>query len=288
MHFAANHLTEEDTAQLIYAALSTTWPETSFATSFSGTSMHIHWVDGPWEDDVYAIASHYIAPNADSDWANTIILAAPTGSIYCAHPGLDELELDRMVSESTVEAVVYALVARGVPHEQASAPHLLDCASDPHAPTLDALAELNEHSAPLPPGIVCDEPDGVDEVDAHVTELCNLLDTWCNARREFPVDGLQQLAHALPDPECQAVLISALSDEAPLPGDVTELVEEVVNQSFLERDYRTAEYGRFVLTSVFPDLESAQPGLFETVSPRVELLKELGQLLRETTAGNRF
>ena len=283
MNFDVEQLTEAATAKIIRSALSAVWPNVHFTATTADTSLKISWTDGPWPEDVRTVADAYIASPDATPWDNTVILSSPNGEFTAVYPGLDHLETCRTVSPSTADAVTAHLGNSGV---QVS-PDFSSESGD--KVSFAALAALEEYSTPIPPGAIAEEVVTTSSEDERIMRLCDLLNQWCSNPAGFSEDDFGFIGEVLCDPDGKAVVVSALSDEAPVPGQITDLVEEVVNVAFRNGDYDTYEHGRYALTLVFPDLETTQPSLFEpTVAPHRRMLAEMGQLLRTTVAGCRF
>ena len=72
-----------------------------------------------------------------------------------------------------------------------------------------------------------------------------------------------------------------LFDEKPVPGEIADLIEIVVNDCLYSQDHITAEFGLHLLNSAFPGANTFQQELNNATSAENTTLNEMGQFLRQ-------
>lgn len=269
-------LTEEENLGLIHSALSTTWPEVHFTYATGEDSVEIHWTDGPWEHDVLKVAETYTGAEPPT-WEDTIIIGEPDGEVGLFYPSITHVATARTVSASIQEAIITALSQTNAAHNFTQNGH-----------KLAALAELDQYSAPIPPGSLNADSARIDPIDQQVVALCHLLRSWCDNPHSFSEDSYETIACALYDQECRAVLASALSDESPVFGAISNLLDNLLERLYEERAYTSAGLAQAIVDNVFPQDDDLQPGLFESTDPRMDSFVSLGKMLRTTVADDVF
>lgn len=266
-------LTEEENLGLIQSALSTAWPHIRFTYTLTEDSVDIYWTDGPWEHDVVKLAETYAGAEPPT-WDDTIIISEPDGEVGLFYPSLSYINASRTVSPSIQEAVTTAL-------NEATAN-----AQNTHK--LAALAELDRYSTPVPAGVRNVDAASIDPADRQVVNLCHLLSSWCTNQSTFDDASYDELTNSLLDSECRAVLASALSDETPVPGAVSQLLDNLLSRLYDSCSYTEAGLAQSLVDSIFPQDNDLQPGLFDRDDPRLESLISLGHILRSTVAEGAF
>lgn len=269
-------LTEEENLGLIQSALSTAWPHVRFTYNLGEDGVDVHWTDGPWEHDVVKLAETYVADEPPT-WDETIIISEPDGEIGLFYPCISFINASRTVSPNIQKAVITALNETGAHESNPANPH-----------KLAALAELDQYSTPIPARVQNMDSARVDPADQQVVNLCHLLNDWCNNQSAFDENSYEELANSLRDSECRAVLASALSDETPVPGAVSQLIDELLSRLYDSGSYTEAGLAQSLVDAIFPQDDDLQPELFDSGDPRMDSLISLGHMLRSTVAEGAF
>lgn len=274
-------LAKEESAYLVVSVLSKTWPSVDFSIAMDRASLTVSWTDGPWEEDVYKLISTYVSRPNISEWANALILALPDGSIKTVLPVIDLVITDRSISPRFAQEITTALAEYGCELDISVVLNVLQGNDKTHPQALKILAESNRIAAPLPHQIGERSYINITPEDAAVIQLCKLLDQWRQNPHSFTYEEFETVQEALRNIELRAVISSMLFEEKPVPGEIANLIEIVVNDCLYAQDHTTAELGLRLLNSAFPSVNISQQELNNTTNPENTMLNEMGYFLRK-------
>lgn len=285
MPLVINQLTPADSARLVLDTLRSYWPSCHFRVSFSDDALTLHWMDGPKVGDVLAIADRFTPDGSASDWENSVILAHPDHNLEAVLPSFPEIKCRREVSAKTIMQIAQKLQNVGaVPSSKANEVRvLLQEADSEHPDARPAHSHLAALSDPLPVDTWQRESGIFDPLpeDLAIIALCDALRAWSKAPENFT--QWETIHAAFGDAELQAVLVSALTDNRPAPGDMETLLDAVIADGLEAGDVETVAGADYIRDLLVPD-DPHQGGLFgQPESGEATVLITMGRFLREVT-----